>query len=154
MAVVKEKVERELPPGLAKMEEVGVFCTELPLLWCDMDANGHLNNGRFQSYLDEARMQAFDGAGLGVARMRELNQGPVIYEASLKYKSPVEHPEQLRILTWMESTNRSRGVVRQEMYRLSDDRLACEARFQGIFMDFNRGRPITFPEHFLEAFGF
>ncbi|MCB1168448.1 MAG: acyl-CoA thioesterase, partial [Leptospiraceae bacterium] len=68
--------------------------------------------------------------------MRENQQGPVIYEASLKYRNPVDHPETVRILTWLDSTNRTRGVVRQEMYRCSDNELACEAEFHGIFMDF------------------
>ncbi|MBR33701.1 MAG: acyl-CoA thioester hydrolase [Spirochaetaceae bacterium] len=131
----------------------GVFQCRLPVLWSDLDANGHLNNGRYQSYLDEARMQAFDSAGMGVAVMRAKSQGPVIYEANLRYRCPVEHPESLTILTWLESTNRSRGLIRQEIYRVSDQRLACEASFQGIFMDFQRGRPINFPESFLDAFG-
>ncbi|MEQ8350730.1 MAG: thioesterase family protein [Leptospiraceae bacterium] len=153
MAVLKGNPNRTLPAGLEKAGMPGVFQCELPVLWSDMDSNGHLNNGRFQSYLDEARMQAFDGAGLGVAIMRAKNQGPVIYEANLRYRIPVEHPESLTILTWLDSTNRSRGVIRQQMFRNSDDQLACDASFQGIFMDFNRGRPLNFPEHFLEAFG-
>ena len=153
MAVLKNRPERALPEGLGKSESRGVFLCTLPVLWCDLDANGHLNNGRYQSYLDEARMQAFDHAGLGVATMRANNQGPVIYEATLRYRSPVEHPESLTILTWLDSTNRSRGNVKQEIYRASDQCLVCEASFKGIFMDFNRGRPINFPERFLDAFG-
>ena len=98
-------------------------------------------------------MHAFDAAGMGVATMRENQQGPVIYEASLKYRNPVDHPETVRILTWLDSTNRTRGVVRQEMYRCSDNELACEAEFHGIFMDFRRRRPMRFPEHFLKGFG-
>lgn len=63
---------RNIPVGQDKMGIEGVFCLELPVHWSDLDANGHLNNGRYQSYLDEARMHAFDAAGMGLASVARL----------------------------------------------------------------------------------
>ncbi|GBF44180.1 acyl-CoA thioester hydrolase, YbgC/YbaW family [Leptospira ellinghausenii] len=124
--------------------------TEIPVLWSHLDANGHVNNGVYQSYLDEARMQALEKIGFSIREMRENLVGPVVLKAELNYHKPLNHPDSVRIETGFRDMTAVRGTVVQNMYRVSDGVLVCEAIFSAIFFDFAKKRPWKIPKHFFD----
>ncbi|GBF52024.1 acyl-CoA thioester hydrolase, YbgC/YbaW family [Leptospira ryugenii] len=126
--------------------------TEITVLWSHMDANGHVNNGIYQSYFDEARMQALEKAGFSIAQMRSEQIGPVILEAHLTYHKPLSHPDSVRIETNFRDGSKFKGKVVQSMYRISDGELVCRAEFLALFFDFKKKRPYALPDEFLNLF--
>ncbi len=130
-------------------QEKPTHSTTLPILWSQMDANGHVNNGTYQYLFDEARMQALDHVGFSVAKLRSESIGPVVLKAELTYHKPVSHPDSVRIETGFGDGNKIKGKVMQNMYRVSDGALVCEAVFLALFFDFKKGRPMKLPDFFL-----
>ncbi|TGL62454.1 acyl-CoA thioesterase [Leptospira jelokensis] len=127
-----------------------VHTTEIPVLWSHLDANGHVNNGVYQSYFDEARMQALESIGFSIREMRENLVGPVVMKAELNYHKALNHPESVRIETGFRDMTQIRGTVVQTMYRVSDGALVCEAFFSAIFFDFAKKRPWKIPKHYFD----
>ena len=110
-----------------------------------MDANGHVNNMYYQSYFDQARIEAFEQAGLSIAELRARGIGPVIFKAELDYRRELKHPDSITITTRVVERHRSRGVLAQQIESDRTGEIVCTARFHGIFMDLKAGRPIPFP---------
>ena len=81
-----------------------VHATDLAVRWGDMDAVGHVNNSRFFSYFEEARVERLK-ATLDGATFAE--SGPVLARASCDFERPVHHPTTLRIDVYAEPPGRS-----------------------------------------------
>jgi acyl-CoA thioester hydrolase len=64
----------------------------LSVRWGDMDAAGHVNNSRFFSYFEEARVEWMKAA-LDEAMFTDT--GPVLAHASCDFRRPVRHPATL-----------------------------------------------------------
>lgn len=118
-----------------------------------MDANAHVNNGIYQHFFDEARMQALASVGFSIERLREEKVGPVITRAELEYKKPLSHPDSVEVETGFAEVSKYRGKILQRMKRVSDGGLVCEAIFTALFYDFNKKRPWALPEEFQNRFG-
>jgi acyl-CoA thioester hydrolase len=87
------------------------------LRWSDMDAFGHVNNTRFFTYLEEARVDLlFVHAGEEVARER-LSSGIVVARHEIDYKAPlVFRPEPVPIDVWVSRLGNSSFTVRYEVH--------------------------------------
>lgn len=103
------------------------FAFELPIRRADLDANGHVNNGTYQSYFEEAREAAFAEAGLFPARAKNLPSA--FGSVFLEYKAELKHPDSVRILTFFPEDPKENWEIRQEMYRSSDGVFAAFAKF-------------------------
>jgi acyl-CoA thioester hydrolase len=82
------------PPESLPADAQHVHTTEVAVRWGDMDAGGHVNNSRFFTYFEEARVDWL-GATLGTPLFVE--SGPVLAEASCDFKQPLVHPATLTI---------------------------------------------------------
>ncbi|MBW0435278.1 acyl-CoA thioesterase [Leptospira yasudae] len=122
------------------------FTHYVKVRWVDLDENGHVNNGVYQSYFDEARRAAFEDAGMNLGELRQKNIGPVILKAELEYKAELKYPETTRLVTRFEAKKGSRVLVIQDLYRESDGALVCSSKFFGLFMDLKRMRPYKVSE--------
>ena len=71
-----------------------------PVRWSDMDAYGHVNNARFLTYLEDARIDLlFTKANAeGVAG---LAGGVLVKHQEIEYVRPVEFGDPLRIELWI-----------------------------------------------------
>jgi len=93
-----------------------VYTAKIPVRWGDMDAAGHVNNSRFFSYFEEARV-AWLRATLDESMFVE--SGPVLAHASCDFERPVHHPATLRIDVYAEPPGQS-SVSTHYAARLND----------------------------------
>jgi acyl-CoA thioester hydrolase len=100
------------------------FVYECPLRWSDLDAYGHINNSRFLTLYEEARVALFFTGG----RQRGLTsfeEGIVIARHEVDYLRPVDFgtgPDGavrapfVRIELWISEVRPSRFVVEYELF--------------------------------------
>jgi len=81
-----------------------VHTAAIPVRWGDMDAAGHVNNSRFFSYFEEARVEWLK-ATLDASMFDE--SGPVLPRATCDFERPVHHPATLRVAVHVEPPGRS-----------------------------------------------
>ena len=101
------------------------FNYEVALRWSDMDAYGHVNNARFQTLFEEARVAMFFVAArtTGVTSMEE---GIVIARHEIDYLRPVDYGDPVRIEMWIDEVRPASFTVAYEMF--DGDTLASRAR--------------------------
>lgn len=117
------------------MSRFGYDCA---VRWSDMDAYGHVNNVRFLTLYEEARV------ALMFVRAREqgltsLEQGVVISRHEIDYLRPVDYGDRVRIELWVEEIRSSRFTVAYELF--AGAALAGRARSVCVPFDLAAGRP-------------
>ena len=117
------------------------------LRWSDLDAYGHLNNSRFLTLYEEARVALMFSGGhaWGVSSFAD---GVLIHRHEVDYLRPVdyrlgrstaEQAPSVRIELWIESIRPSRFTVAYEMF--DGDLLVSRARSVLVPFDLGQGRP-------------
>lgn len=66
----------------------------LPVRWADMDVNAHVNNTRFFTYFESARLAWFESV---CPRKQRDGQGPVVAQSACNYRRSIPYPETLLI---------------------------------------------------------
>ena len=114
------------------------FLYTCPVRWSDMDTYGHVNNARFLTLYEEARV-ALMFAGAREQGVSSLEQGVVIARHEVDYLRPVDYQDPVRIELWIAEIRASRFVVEYEMY--AREALASRARSVCVPFDLTSSRP-------------
>jgi acyl-CoA thioester hydrolase len=117
---------------------VARFAYRCALRWSDMDVYGHVNNARFLTLYEEARV-AMMFTGAREAGLTSLEDGVVISRHEVDYLRPVDYGADVRIEMWLEEIRTSRFVVGYELF--DGDALASRARSVCVPFDLVAGRP-------------
>ncbi|MEO3779745.1 thioesterase family protein [Micromonospora sp. B11E3] len=137
------------------------FVYHCTLRWSDLDAYGHVNNSRFLTLYEEARV-ALMFAGARAWGVSSFADGVVIRRHEVDYLRPVDYAlgrataeaaPTVRIEMWVEEIRHSRFTVGYELY--DGDALASTARSVLVPFDLAGQRPrrLTEPERaFLLAY--
>jgi acyl-CoA thioester hydrolase len=114
------------------------FLYTCPVRWSDMDTYGHVNNARFLTLYEEARVALmFQGAReQGVS---SLEEGVVISRHEVDYLRPVDYQDPVRIELWIDEIRASRFVVSYEMF--AREELASRARSVCVPFDLVSSHP-------------
>ncbi|HEX2828433.1 MAG TPA: thioesterase family protein [Burkholderiales bacterium] len=68
--------------------------TRIELRWADMDANAHVNNATYFTYMEQARIEWLNAAGM---QNTAEGEGPVVVKTSCTYLAPIGYPETLEV---------------------------------------------------------
>ena len=123
------------------------FVYHCPLRWSDMDAFQHVNNARFLTLYEEARVALMFNAAKKHG-LTSFAEGVVIARHEIDYLRPVDYgigsgedgasPE-VRIELWASEIRNSSFVVDYELF--DDGRLASRAKSVLVPFDLATGRP-------------
>ncbi len=114
------------------------FTYHCPLRWSDMDAYGHVNNARFLTLYEEARVELLFHRARDTG-VTSFASGVVIARQEIDYLRPVDHEDTVRIELWLEQLSASRFVFAYELF--AADALASRARTVCVPFDLAAGRP-------------
>ena len=107
----------------------------------DTDANGHVNNARYNAYCDEAAMRVFAAGGLDVSSAGADTIGAITRRAEYDYLEQLRYGDRFRVESTIEFAKPTRIVFRHHIYRDGDDICVCKCVAHGLWMDFRTGRP-------------
>jgi acyl-CoA thioester hydrolase len=114
------------------------FVYDCPLRWSDMDVYGHVNNARFLTLYEEARV-AMMFVGARATGLTSFEEGIVISRHEVDYLRQVDYGADVRIEMWIEELRHSRFTVSYELY--AADALASRARSVCVPFDLAAQRP-------------
>jgi acyl-CoA thioester hydrolase len=118
-----------------------------------MDVYGHVNNARFLTLYEEARV-ALMFRGARERGLTSLEEGVVISRHEVDYLRQVDYGDPVRIEMWVAEIRPSRFTIAYELYAAGE--LASRARSVCVPFDLTAGRPrrISPQEHaFLAPYG-
>ncbi len=109
-----------------------------PLRWSDMDAYGHVNNARFLTLYEEARVALFF-TGARQMGLTSFEDGIVIARHEIDYLRPVDYGDPVRVEMWVEEIRPSRFTIAYEM--IDGEFVASRARSVCVLFNLELQRP-------------
>ena len=108
------------------------FTYNVAVRWSDMDAYGHVNNARFLTLYEEARVAMFF-VGARAQGLTSVEDGIVISRHEVDYLRPVDYGEAVRIELWISELRAASFTV---AYELFDDGVLA-SRAKSVCVPFN-----------------
>lgn len=132
------------PPGPRRLIRV-----TMPVRWRDLDAFNHVNNSKYLSYLEEARlhwMMSVPGMGM------DDHVAPVVAAAQLNYRRPITWPSQVLIELFVERLGNTSLTVGHRIVDAEDAGVMyCDGHVVMVWIDRDSGAAAALPEAVREA---
>ena len=91
------------------------FTYDAAVRWSDMDAYGHVNNARFLTLYEEARVAMFF-VGARAHGLGSFEEGIVIARHEIDYLRPVDYGHPVRIEMWISQLRAASFTVSYELF--------------------------------------
>lgn len=132
------------PEPAAPPAPVSLIRVPLAVRWRDLDAFNHVNNSKYLSFLEEARLQwmmTLPGMGL------DDHVAPVVAAAQLNYRRPIEWPAQVVIELFVERLGTSSVTVGHRILAAGDGApvLYCDGHVVMVWIDRGTGSAAPLP---------
>ena len=93
----------------------------IALRWGDMDANAHVNNATYFTYMEQARIDWLNAVAM---QNTADGEGPVVVKTSCTYLVPIAYPETLEIRVYGGAPGRTSFPTWYEIYGSGDVKYA------------------------------
>ena len=119
--------------------------TQIPVLWGDMDALGHVNNTRYFVWFESARIDYFGRIGLGLDLNSE--EGPILASTQCDFVKPVLYPGTVEITTNVTKIGNTSFVMGHEIRNLTDESCVVAKGFGVVvLLDYKTGKKVPVSE--------
>jgi acyl-CoA thioester hydrolase len=117
---------------------------DVAVRWSDMDLYGHVNNARFLTLYEEARVAMFF-TGARAHGLTSFEEGIVIARHEIDYLRPVDYGHPVRVEMWISELRASRFTVAYELF----DEGVLASRASSVCVPYNLAE--GFPRRLTEA---
>jgi acyl-CoA thioester hydrolase len=100
--------------------------------WSDLDAFGHVNNARFLTLYEEARVAMFF-TGARAHGLTSFEEGIVIARHEIDYLQPVDYSGPVRVELWISELRAARFTVDYELF----DGAVLASRAKSVCVPYN-----------------
>lgn len=123
-------------------------------LWGDMDFNGHMANRAYLDAAADTRMLFFAANGFPMAEFSRLRFGPVILKDELEYFRELHLLDEMTVTLVCIglSEDWTRFRVRNEFFRVDDEKCVARITSTGGWLDLDRRRLTPPPEELRRLF--
>jgi acyl-CoA thioester hydrolase len=118
---------------------------EIPILWGDEDAFGHVNNIMYLRWVEAARIEYLRRIDM-FPPLPPTGVGPIVASVKCDYKTPLRSPD--TVLSGARVTRIGNSSFIMEHRIVSRDRkvIAAEADTTMVIVDYSVGRPMRVPD--------
>lgn len=120
-----------------------LFSLRLAVRWGDLDANGHVNNAKFFTYFEQARIAWLESLN---AQNTDDGQGPVIAQTGCSFLRPIPYPATLEILVYSGAPGRSSFPTFYEILGGEERTRYAEGQAVMVWVDRNSGKSQPIPD--------
>lgn len=113
--------------------------------WGDMDAFGHVNNAKYFTYCESARIHYFEGIELDSYREDERH-GPAVVTATCNFLRQVHHPATLEVGVRATQIGRKSFTLEYVIVRREDGERVADGSSVVVWVDYGEGKSIPLPE--------
>lgn len=117
----------------------------MPVRWADMDVNAHVNNTRFFTYFESARLAWFESVR---SRGERNGQGPVVAQAACNYRRSIPYPETVRIDLYAGVPGRTSFATYYELLSENDPSIKyADGQAVMVWVDRSTGKSQPIPDY-------
>ncbi|HYG65579.1 MAG TPA: thioesterase family protein [Thermoanaerobaculia bacterium] len=133
------------------MSETGWRHVEpIAVRWGDMDTMGHVNNAKYFTYCESARMSYF--AAVRMPEHREIpTQGPALAAANLNFRRQVRYPADLDVFTRVVEIGRSSFKMEYLLVQRDTGERVADGHGVVVWVDYATGMSNPLPESLRRA---
>ena len=130
-------------------EHKQLACVSISVRWRDMDAMGHVNNAKYVSYLEEARVRWMLGVE-GVSLSDRIV--PVVAATNVNYRLPIMWPNDIVVELFVERLGNSSVTIGHRIIDQQDaGKLYSDGNVVVVWMDSQTGKSAPLPEAIRQA---
>jgi acyl-CoA thioester hydrolase len=122
----------------------GLIRVPLSVRWRDLDAFNHVNNSKFLSYLEEARlrwMMSLPGEWI------DENVAPVVAAANINYRRPIAWPNEIVVELFVERLGNTSLTIGHRILDASNDAtLYADGNVVMVWIDRQLGQAASLPD--------
>lgn len=111
----------------------------VPVRWSDMDAYGHVNNAKYMTYFEAARINIFTQMALD-GNWQGAPQGPVLGSVTCNFRRELRYPAVLEIGTRVVKIGRRSFHFEHALFLEGTDTLVADGRSVVVWLDRAAGR--------------
>lgn len=115
------------------------------IAWGDMDALGHVNNGKYFDYFQEARIEWLQALNFDMKQ----EQGPVVVHVACSFLKPVVYPATLTIRSSLHDIGRSSLTMAHNLYQ--GENLVAEGISKVVWVDYQANQSVPLPDEIRNA---
>lgn len=120
--------------------------TTFAIEWGDMDALGHVNNGRYFDYFQEARIRWLAEHKIDM----QQGTGPVVLHIACTFLKPVVYPATLTLKSYMHSLGRSSLIIDHDLYQ--GEQLMAQGTSKIVWIDYREGKSVPLPAQIYDIY--
>lgn len=117
----------------------------VPVRWGDMDAFGHVNNAKYFTYCESARISYFEAIGLG-AQTTTPDHGPSVVTATCNFRRQVHYPATLEVGVRATRIGRTSFPLEYGIFLEGTEDLVADGSSVVVWVDYGAGRSTPLPE--------
>ncbi len=121
----------------------------VPVRWGDMDAFGHVNNAKYFTYCESARISYFQAIGLGAQTTTPVH-GPSVVTATCNFRQQVHHPATLEVGVRAAKIGRTSFPLEYGIFLEGTDDLVADGSSVVVWVDYGAGKSTPLPESLKE----
>jgi acyl-CoA thioester hydrolase len=114
-----------------------------PVHWAEVDAMGHVNNARYFTWFESARMALFQRVGLEIEGTPEI--GPILAHTSCDFLAPVRFPADIEAGARVVGFGRTSFTMEFAVAAAGSDAFAARGRGVIVLIDYRDGAKVAIP---------
>jgi acyl-CoA thioester hydrolase len=116
------------------------FTIELPILWGDQDAFGHVNNTLSFRWFESARIAYLERSGMA-ALMQACDVGPILASVNCNFRRQLRYPDSVQIGARISRLGRTSFTMEHAVYSVSQQTVASDGSSTVVVFDYKTHRP-------------
>ena len=126
---------------MSNAETGTLFRIPITLRWSDLDALNHVNNARYLTFLEQARIEWFDTVD---EPWMTDEMGPVVATATLNFRRPIEYPASIAVELFTERLGNTSVTIGHRIIA-ADGTVHCDGHVVAVWIDRRSGKPVPLP---------
>jgi acyl-CoA thioester hydrolase len=127
-----------------------LFTLRLQVRFSDCDPMGHVNNAKYLTYLEQARILLW-GKQLGFSSRRAAEGGSrgvgfILARAEIDFRAQAHDGDELEVRLSLADFGQTSAVYEYEVVDLSEGQVVATAKTVQVWFDYDAGRPMPITE--------
>jgi YbgC/YbaW family acyl-CoA thioester hydrolase len=119
--------------------------------WRDLDAQRHVNNATYLSYMQMAVLEQNEEIGWPIQRILRQNQAGVTQWIHILYQGQAQIGDKIEVASYFSDLGTTSCTRHDVVRRLSDDFVLARGHTRWIWIDLETWKPVAIPADYLSA---
>ncbi|MDI9819637.1 MULTISPECIES: thioesterase family protein [unclassified Legionella] len=121
-------------------QKINVHKKIFAIEWGDMDALGHVNNGRYFDYFQQARIEWLESFDFDMKQAI----GPVVIHVACTFLRPIVYPATLTLISSVHSLGHSSIMMDHEIFQ--NEALMTQGTSKIVWVDYVENKSVAIPD--------